>query len=190
MSQVSDRIPSDRLDRLEQETARLASRLKTANQQISFLQFALILLVAGLGGGGYYAITTGRLRIEGLSPAVAKTVEAQEFGFYNRAGTRVMFDADDKFGNPQIIFLDDKKRLRMRLKVWPDGEGSAGMAFYDHKGWRGEFRLNGEMAATLSLKGEGQQGGIEMAVTRDGMPSMTLTDKSGKILWEAPTKPK
>ena len=42
--------------------------------------------------------------------------------------------------------------------------------------------------AVLSLKGEGQKGGIDMTVDRDGTPSLKLTDKAGKVLWEAPTK--
>jgi hypothetical protein len=183
---------ADRIGHLEEETKRLAAKLKTANNQISILQMILLLAAMGFFGGGYYLITTGKLRVEGLSPAVAKTVEAKEFGFYNRAGTRVMFDADDKFGNPQVIFLDDQKRLRMRLKVWPDGGGSAGVAFYDHTGWRGVFRMDGatdgEMDAVLCLKGKGQKGGIDMTVAADGTPSLKLTDQTGKVLWEAPTK--
>ena len=188
MSQSPSVESADRLDRLEQETKRLASLLKTANQQISFLQIAVLLMTAAVVGGGYYATTTGKLRIEGLSPAVAKTVEAKEFGLYNRFGTRVVFDGDDKFGQPRVTFLDEKKRLRMRLLVFPDGGGTGGVAFYDHTGWRGVFRMDGDMGSALRLKGEGQKGGIDMTVDRDGMPSLKLTDKSGKVLWEAPTK--
>lgn len=181
--------PAERLDRLEQEAERLASSLKAANHQISFLQVALLLITAGVVGGGYYAVTAGKLRIEGLSPAVAKTVEAKEFGLYNRFGTRVVFDTDDKFGQPRVTFLDDKKRLRMRLLVFPDGGGTGGVAFYDHTGWRGVFRMDGDMGSSLRLKGERQKGGIDMTVDRDGNPSLKLTDKAGKVLWEAPPKP-
>ena len=188
MSQSPSVESADRLDRLEQETKRLASLLKTANQQISFLQMAVLLITAAVVGGGYYATTTGKLRIEGLSPAVAKTVEAKEFGLYNRFGTRVVFDTDDKFGQPRVTFLDEKKRLRMRLLVFPDGGGTGGVALYDHTGWRGVFRMDGDMGSALRLKGEGQKGGIDMTVDRDGVPSLKLTDKSGKVLWEAPTK--
>jgi hypothetical protein len=180
--------PAERLERLEEETKRLSSMVKTANQQISFLQMVLLLITAGMVGGGYYAITTGKLRIEGLSPAVAKTVEATEFGLYNRFGTRVVFDADDKFGQPRITFLNDKKQLKMRLLVFPDGDGTGGVAIYDHTGWRGVFRMDGDMGSALRLKGEGQKGGIDMKVDRDGTPSLQLTDKTGKVLWEAPAK--
>lgn len=189
MNQSRSLEPDERLERLEQETERLASLLKAANHQISFLQVALLLITAGAVGGGYYAITTGKLRIEGLSAAVAKTVEAKEFGLYNRFGTRVVFDTDDKFGQPRVTFLDDKKRLRMRLLVFPDGGGTGGVAVYDHTGWRGVFRMDGDMGSALRLRGEGQKGGIDMTVDRDGTPSLKLTDKSGKVLWEAPPKP-
>jgi hypothetical protein len=87
-----------------------------------------------------------------------------------------------------MTFLDDKKRLRMRVMVFPDGGGTGGVTFYDHTGWRGVFRLDGDMGSALRLKGEGQKGGVDMTVDRDGNPSLKLTDKSGKVLWEAPTK--
>jgi hypothetical protein len=183
--------PAERLERLEQETTHLASLLKAANHQISFLQIALLLITGGLVGGGYYAITTGKLRIEGLSPEVAKTVEAKEFGLYNRFGTRVVFDADDKFGQPRVTFLDNNKQLQMRLLVYPEGPdaaATAGVALYDKTGWRGVFRMDGDMGSALRLKGEGQKGGIDMTVDRDGTPSLKLTDKAGKVLWEAPVK--
>jgi hypothetical protein len=189
MSQSSVLDPADRLERLEQETKHLASLLKTANHQISFLQIALLLISAGMIGGGYYAVTTGKLRIEGLSPAVAKTVEAREFGLYNRFGTRVAFDTDDRFGQPRFTFLDDKKGLRMRLMVLPDGGGNGALALYDQTGWRGMFRMEQDSSSSLKLVGEGQKGGIDMTVDRDGTPGLKLTDKSGKVLWEAPTKP-
>lgn len=188
MNQSPSLDPAERLDRLEQETKRLASQLKTANQQISVLQMVVLLITAGVVGGGYYAITTGRLKVEGLSPAVAKTVEASEFGLYNRFGTRVVFDTDDRFGQPRVTFLDDKKRLRMRLMVLPDGGGTGAVAFYDHTGWRGMFRMEEDMASSLKLVGERQKGGIEMTVARDGTPHLKLTDQTGKVLWEAPTK--
>jgi hypothetical protein len=180
---------ADRVERLEQETKRLASALKTANTQISFLQVAVLSLAAAVVGGGYYATQTGKLRIEGLSPAVAKTVEATEFGLYNRFGTRVVFDTDDKFGQPRVTFLDDKKRLRMRLLVLPDGGGTGAVALYDHTGWRGMFRMDGDMGASLRLTGESQKGGIDMTVDRNGTPNLKLTNKAGKVLWEAPAKP-
>ncbi len=189
MSQSAAVASTDRIGLLEEEMKRQAALLKTANNQISFLQMILLLVALGLGGGGYYLITTGKIRVEGFSPAVASTVEAKEFGLYNRFGTRVVFDSDDRFGQPRVTFLDAEKRLRMRLLVFPDGEGTGGMALYDDRVWRGVFRMDADMATVLSLRGEDQKGGIDMKVSRDGTPSLRLTDKTGKVLWEAPTKP-
>jgi hypothetical protein len=180
--------PTDRVARLEQEVGHLAARLKQANGQIGFLQLALLFGAAILIGGGYYLITTGRLQIEGLSSTVANRVEAKDFGFYNQKDTRVIFFDDDKFGMPQIIFLDAKKRLRMRLIVFPDGDGSGGLAFYDSTGWRGVLRMDGEETSVLKLVGKHQKGGIAMAVAPDGTPSLKMTDKDGKVLWQAPAK--
>lgn len=179
--------PTERLARVEQQVEQLAARLRRANGQISFLQVALLLLVVALLGGGYYGVTTGKLRIEGLSPEVADRVNAKDIGFYNQKDTRVIFFDDDKFFMPQIIFLDDRKRLRMRLKVSPDREGS-GLAVYDETGWRGFLRMEGDETSTLRLVGKKQKGGIEMSVATDGTPSLKMTDKDGKVLWQAPTQ--
>ncbi len=165
---------------------RLAARLKQANLQIGLLQLALLVIAASLIGGGYYLITTGKLMVDGLSPPVAGRVETKDFGFYNQKDTRVIFFDDDKFGMPQFIFLDSQKRLRMRLKVLPENEGAGGLAFYDPTGWRGEFRMGSDETSALNLVGKGQKGGIAMAVTPDGTPSLKMTDKDGKVLWEAP----
>jgi hypothetical protein len=188
MSNPTVDAPTDRLERLERETERLAARLKSANAQISFLQLVVLVGAVGLIGGGYHLITTGKLQVEGFSP-VANRVEAKDFGFYNKKDTRTVFFDHDKFGMPQIIFLDAQKRLRMRLKVFPDGDGSGGLAFYDATGWRGVFRMQGDETSVLNLVGKKQKGGIAMAVTPDGMPSLKMTDKDGKVLWEAPTQP-
>ena len=89
---------------------------------------------------------------------MAKTVEAKEFGLYNRFGTRVVFDGDDKFGQPRVTFLDAEKRLRMRLLVFPDGGGTGGMALYDDRVWRGVFRMDADMATALSLRARTRKG--------------------------------
>ena len=44
----------------------------------------------------------------------------------------------------------------------------------------------GDGAAVLNLVGEGQKGGIAMAVAPDGTPSLKMTDKSGKVLFQVP----
>jgi hypothetical protein len=186
MSQSPVLESQERLERLEQETTHLATKLKQASTQISMLQLALLLVLTALVGGGYYLITTGRLRIDGVSPDVATKVETKDFGFYNRFGTRVMFEADNKFGMPQMVFLDANKRLRMRLMVFPDADGTGGVVVYDDRSWRGVLRMDGKDNSVLNLVGKDMKGGISMMVAPDGTPSLKMTDKAGKVLFQAP----
>ena len=168
----------------------LAAMVKKAQRQIQILQWSLLVVVLLMAGalGGLYA--SGNLHIEGLSPAVVRRVDAQEFGFYNRFDTRVILEADDKWGLPQLIFMDLKKRYRLGIKVWPEGDGTPGMVFYDQGGMRGNFRMDEDGSAVLNLVGEGEKGrkgGIALAVAPDGTPKLKLTDKTGKVLFQAPT---
>jgi hypothetical protein len=177
---------NERLERLEHEAKDLATRLKQANSQISMLQVGLLLMTTAVFGGGYYLSHTNRLRIEGISPGVADKVETKDLGFYNRFGTRVMFESDTKFGHPEVIFLDANKRLRMRLLVFPEGEGTGGIVVYDDRSWRGVLRLDGNDNSVLNLVGKDLKGGISMMVGPDGTPSLKMTDKAGKVLFQAP----
>ena len=188
MNQSASDPPGDRLEHLEQEVTRLSAKLKQASVQISLLQVVVLLGAAVLIGGGYHLVTTGRLRVEGVTPGVAKSIEAKEFGLYNRFNERVMFDADDKFGMPRITLLDAQKRLRMRVMVFPDGDGTGGLVLYDDREYRGVFRMLKDGAVSLSLLGSGRKSGIAMTVKPDGTPSLKMTDKTGKVLWEAPPK--
>ncbi len=188
MNQTSADPPVDRVERLEQEAAQLAAKLKQASTQISFLQLAFLLSAVTVIGGGYYLVTTGRLRVEGVTPGVAKSIEAKEFGLYNRFNERVLFDADDKFGMPRVTLLDAQKRLRMRVMVFPDGDGTGGVVLYDDREYRGVFRMLEDGSVALNLLGSGRKSGIAMTVTPDGTPSLKMTDKAGKVLWEAPPK--
>jgi hypothetical protein len=178
---------NDRLEQLEQETERLAVKLKQATTQISVLQLAILLGTASLVGAGYYLIKTGQIRVEGLTSSVSAKVETKEFGLYNRAGERVLFGTLDKFGNPELIFLDTNKRDCMRVKVWPDYNGTPGLVFSDRRGLRGILRIDPEGASVLNLVGKDQKGSITLRVTEDGTPSFKMEDKSGKVIWQAPT---
>lgn len=175
------------VERLEREVERLSAAVRQAAGRIRFLQWSLALVVLlGLAGGALGLYRARLLPIQGLTPPVATLVEAQEFGFYNRFNTRVVLEDDDKWGLPQLIFMDLKKRYRMGIKVWPEGDGTPGMVFYDQSGMRGNFRMEEDGAAVLNLVGQGQKGGIALAVAPDGTPSMKLTDKAGKVLFQAP----
>jgi hypothetical protein len=172
---------------LEEEIERLAAAVRRAEGRVRALQWSLALVVVlGLGAAAAGLYQAGLIPIEGLAPPMPRRVEAREFGFYNRFGERLILTADDKFGLPQFIFMDRHKNYRLGIKVWPEGDGTPGMVFYDGGGMRGNFRMDGDGSAVINLVGEHQKGGIAMAVSPDGTPSLKMTDRSGKVLFEAP----
>ena len=180
--------PTVKLERMEQEIERLASALRRADGQIGRLQWTLAFtILLGLGALGAGAYQANLLPIEGFAPPMPRRVEAKEFGFYNRHDTRVILEADDKWGLPQLIFMDLKKKYRLGIKVWPEGNGTPGMVFYDDSGMRGNFRMEEDGAAVLNLVGEGKKGGIALSVSHDGSPHLKMTDGTGKVVFEAPS---
>lgn len=173
---------------MEQEMEQLSRALRQAESQISRLQWILsFTILIGLGAMGAGAYKLGVLPIEGLTPPMPRRVEAKEFGFYNRHDTRVILEADDKWGLPQLIFMDLKKQYRLGIKVWPEGNGTPGMVFYDDTGMRGNFRMEEDGSSVLNLVGAGKKGEIALAVSRDGTPRLKMTDGTGKVVFEAPS---
>lgn len=184
MSSGSEQGGDDRLERLERETERLSGLLKKARSEVRALQW----LVAGAAilaaAAGFFLHEAGVLKLRGKEPE--KTVESQEFGLYNRNGDRVMLTDYDKFGYPNLVFMDLKKQYRMGIKVWPEGGGTPGMVFYDDTGIRGNWRMDENNATVLNLMGRGKAGRITLAVSADGEPSLTILDKQGKVVFEVP----
>jgi hypothetical protein len=115
-----------------------------------------------------------------------KTVESQEFGLYNRKGDRVMLVDYDKFGYPNLVFMDLLKNYKMGIKVWPEGGGTPGMVFYDDSGIRGNWRMDENNSTVLNLMGKGKKGSISLAVTADGDPSLRIVANDGAVLLEVP----
>jgi hypothetical protein len=187
MEQTRAQGPAGSPDSLEQEVERLAAAVRQAEGRIRVLQWTLAFVVLlGLAGAAAGLYQAGLIPIEGFAPPMARRIEAREFGFYNRFGTRVVLEADDKWGLPQLILMDLKKNYRLGIKVWPEGDGTPGMVFYDNSGMRGNFRMEEDGSAVINLVGEHQKGGIAMAVASDGTPRLTMTDKAGKVLFQAP----
>ncbi len=184
MSNASELDGDDRLERLERETERLSGLLKKARSEVRALQW----LVAGAAiltaGAGVYLHEAGILKLKGKAPE--KSVEAQEFGLYNRQGDRVLLTDYDKFGYPNLVLMDLKKQYRMGIKVWPEGGGTPGMVFYDDTGIRGNWRMDENNATVLNLMGRGKSGRITLAVSAEGEPSLTVMDRHGKMLFEVP----
>ncbi len=176
-----------KMEHLEAELGRLSAALGKAERRITSLQGWLSLVaLLGLAGAAALLIRAGIIPVEGWTPGMPERIESREFGFYNRFGTRVVLEADDKFGLPQLIFMDLKKRYRLGIKVWPEGDGTPGLVFYDQSGVRGNFRMEEDGSSVLNLVGEGKKGGIALSVTADGTPSLKMTDKTGKVVFQAP----
>jgi hypothetical protein len=135
----------------------------------------------------------GMLKLDGITGGISRTVESHEFGFYNREGNRVLLVDKDKFGYPNLVFMDLKKQYRMGVKVWPEGGGTPGLVFYDSTGIRGHLRMDENESSVLKLTGAQQKGEISLSVSADGDPKLIVTDKSGKIIFAVPegaTNPK
>jgi hypothetical protein len=210
MAQGVGSLPEDRVKTIEQELILLRTKLRQTTNQVSFLQVLLLLFLAAVCGGGYYLVKEGVLWIEGVGPPAAKVLNSKEFGFYNRSNTRTWFATDDKFGDPEIIFLNPNKQLQMRLKVWPEEEGGGGLSFYDEQGWRGQFRMGPDLTSLLTMRGQRQMGGVDLTVDvngnshlkmfgkkgkggvdikvdAEGKASLAVADQTGKVIWQAPT---
>jgi hypothetical protein len=186
MSRPPDQDDAARLERLERETERLSGLLTRARSEVRALQW----LVAGVtilaAGALVYLHESGDLKIPGLDRGPQKTVESREFGLINRRGNRVLLTDDDKFGYPNLVFMDLEKHYKMGIKVWPEGGGTPGMVFYDDTGIRGNWRMDEDNGTVLNLMGRGKAGRITLAVSKDGEPSVAVVDKQGKVLFEVP----
>ncbi|MFO0888348.1 MAG: hypothetical protein U0790_04275 [Isosphaeraceae bacterium] len=179
-------LPDDRLAQLEGQLGALSRRLKRTQRELNILWYTLTFLILGAGGVAYL------IRSDVLDPrlvfgsAMPKKLESKDFGLYNRHNQRVVFADNDKWGYPNIFFLDLDLNCKLGVYVYPQDGGSAGIAFYDRGGTRADFRMGENGEALVHLMGEKKKGGILMAVTRDGSPSLTMTDSSGKVLFQAP----
>jgi hypothetical protein len=186
MSKFSEEVDSDRLARLEKEVERLSGLVRKLGRTVQSLTWLVI-------GGPVLcaaALVTlhemGMFKLDGLTGGVSQTVESREFGLYNRAGDRVMLCDYDKFGYPNLVFMDLQKAYRMGVKVWPEGGGTPGLVFYDKTGIRGNLRMDENNGSVLNLMGAGKKGKITLAVSDEGNPSLVIIDKTGKVIFEVP----
>jgi hypothetical protein len=186
MNDLAQGHTDERLERLEKEAERLEKALSRARSETRALQWLISGVAILAAGAGFYLHEIGILRLKGLTREPDKTVESQEFGLYNRKGDRVMLTDYDKFGYPNLVFMDLEKHYKMGIKVWPEGGGTPGMVFYDDTGIRGNWRMDEKNATVLNLMGRGKTGRITLAVSADGEPSLSITDKQGKVLFEVP----
>jgi hypothetical protein len=186
MADPIHQLEEGRLLELEREVQRLAKEAERASRESQNLKWLLIGLMLLGGGAAAVFSQSGLLSLEAFSPGIAKTLQAKEFGLFNRDGNRVLLTDCDKFGYPNAIFMDLNKNYRMAVKVWPEGGGTPGLVFYDGSGIRGHLRLDENGSSVLRLNGEGQRGGITLRVTAEGDPSLILTDKVGNVIHAIP----
>ena len=193
MSNGSEVPGNDRLDRLEDEAERLSQMVKRSAREVYTLKMILAAILV-LGSATLFMLhQMGIVNFSTANADPARTVEAHEFGFYNQEGTRVFLVDKDKFGYPNLILMDLKKRYRMAVKVWPEGDGTPGLVFYDESGIRGHLRMTENQDSVLKLNGARGKGSISLSVSSDGDPSLIMTDKSGKVMFSVPagaTEPK
>ena len=188
MASSSQSGDSDRIARLEQDLTHLSEVLRRTERSLGGFQWALALLVLGLIAA-VILIRNGVIDLKQVLnlPTVAKTVESTEFGLYNQHGKRVLIGDYDKYGYPSLAFLDLDLNYRLGIKLYNDVKpGVPGIAFYDKTGTRALFRIGTEGDVYLQLLGENKKGGAVLKVGQDGSPSLTMTDASGKVLFQAP----
>ncbi len=194
MNSSAEAKTPDRMEQLEREVARLSAALEASKKSFRSRWWASFIAAVFVIAGAVVAHETGSITISGLAPSVAKRLEAKEFGLYNRKDLRVLLGTLDKWGLPNLIFMDLEKQYRMGLKVWPEGGGTPGMVFYDKSGIRGNFRIEEDGSTVLNLLsqgkpgGQGGKGGIRMAVNADGDPSLEITDRDGKVVTRLPAR--
>jgi hypothetical protein len=177
--------PVSRIERLERESADLKEQLERASGTVNLLQWMIVILVAAAIGVPTYYVQTGKLNTEVLfDQGVSKTLEAQEFGLHNRDGKRMMFVDYDKFGLPYQLFFD--KSLNCKLGLYMTN-GNGEVTLYDNTGMRASYHMMNDGEARIELFGEKKKGGIVLSTTRDGTPRLTMTDASGKVVFEAPS---
>jgi len=178
----------DRIARLEQELSHVSDVLKRTERSLGGLQWALALLVLGVIAAGIL-VRNGVIDINQVfnRPAINPKVGSKGFDFFNRNDKRVLLVEDDKFGYPDLIFLDLDLNYKMGITMTPDTEkGAPEIALYGKGGARAQYRLGKNGESLVRLLGEDKKGEILMQVTRDGVPSLTMKDVNGKVLFHAP----
>jgi hypothetical protein len=188
MSNPSSVPDSDPIVRLERELSRVSDALKRTERSLGGFQWAFALLVIG-GVAAVILMRNGVIDLKQVlnQPAIAAKVESKGFDFYNRFGKRVMFLEDDKFGLPRLVAFDDEVHPRLGITLSPGKDGGATeIVLIDGQAIRAQYRLGNGGEAMVRLFGNQKKGEILMQVTRDGRPSLTMTDASGKILFHAP----
>lgn len=182
---------SQRLEELERQNARLSEWAQRTDRENRLLKWIGVLAVLGLIG--VLAVPRIPVAAEALGlprpvrlTATEKGVGTQEFSLRNGDDVQMAVLECDKFGAPNLVMLDLKRRYRLGLKVWDDDR--ADLSLFDANGrLRGRFGVAGDGAVALSLSAEEGRDQVRLAIGSDGQPSLVMKDAEGKVVFQAPT---
>jgi hypothetical protein len=180
--------PIARLEQLERESADLKERLKRTTGEVHLLQWMFVAVVAAAIGVPVYYIQNGKINTDVLfDQGVSKSLEAEEIGLHNRDHKRVMFIDYDRLGMPYQLFFDPRD-MNCKLALYTTN-GHGELRLFEANHTRAALRMGEENESRLELLADRKQGGkgaIVLTMSRDGTPRLTMTDASGKVVFEAP----
>jgi hypothetical protein len=185
MNDSQTETTADRVDRLEEVVERLSRQLERSRSANLFWRVATALIA--LAAVALVVLPeTGYLKIPPLVDAAREGgVSSTGFTLFNRRAQKTVILDNDKFGTPNLAFIDSKGNYRADFKV--DNDGVAALHFYDAHGKRGRLSVANDAEAVLELTGADGKGGVVVRVDSDGSPRLMLTDATGKTLFQAPS---
>jgi hypothetical protein len=185
MSYSPPEATADRVDRIEATVEKLSRELERSRSANVVWRVATAL-------GALTAIALAVLPATGLFklPVVFDAedkgaVSSPGFTLLNRESRKTVILDNDKYGTPNLAFIDPQGNYRMDLKV--DHGSVAALNFYDSRGKRGRFSVANNSDAILEVTGAEGKGGVVIRVGADGASQFKLLDASGKTLFEAPS---
>jgi len=185
MSYSPAEATGDRVDRLEATVEKLARELDRSRS--ANLVWRIATALTALTAVALAVLpATGFLKLPALFDAEEKGgVSSPGFTLLNRQSRKTVILDNDKYGAPNMAFIDSQGNYRLDLKV--DDGSVAALDFFDARGKRGRFSVANNADAILEVTGAEGKGGLVVRVGADGSPRLKLLDAAGKTLFEAPS---
>jgi hypothetical protein len=184
MSYLPAEVTGDRVERIEEAVERLSRELARSRSSNRIWRIATALTALAAAALAFLT-ATGYLTPSLFFNAEEKRgVSSSGFTLLNRQSQKTVILDNDKFGTPNMAFIDSKGNYRIDLKV--DDGAVAALNFYDARGRRGRFSVANDDEAVLEITGAEGKGGLAVRVGSDGSPRLKLTDATGKTLFEVP----
>ncbi len=185
MSYSPTEVTPDRVDRLEEIVERLSRELDRSRFANRVWRIATAVIASGAVALAVLP-ATGYLKLPSLFDAEEKNgVSSTGFTLFNKRSQKTVILDNDKYGTPNLAFIDAHGNYRIDLKV--DDGGVAALNFYDAQGKRARFSVANKAEAVLEVTGAEGKGGLVVRVGADGSPRLKLSDAVGKTLFEAPS---